>query len=205
MSRSSWRRARLAAVAALAWTVAGCAVSPTDYANTTPAFGLSEFFAGPLVADGVFQNRAGKVVSRFRVHMLGTWQGNTGTLVEYFTYREDMPRQARTWTLTEQDAHTFTGTGEGSAGPIVGTARGQAHGYALRWDYRVDLPVGDGSVRVHFDDWMWRLDAGTVINRSRVTKFGVRVGEATLVIRRLLDTPANRALVADYPQFDADG
>lgn len=198
---------RTLAGAVLALTLTACAVSPADYAGTAPQFRLSEFFAGPLVAEGVFQSRSGRVVSRFRVHMLGSWQGNTGTLVEYFTYREDMPRQDRTWTLTEVDDHTFTGTGTGtgSAGPIVGTARGQAHGYALRWDYKVDLPVGDDTVRVHFDDWMWQVDAGTVINRSEVTKFGVRVGDATLVIRRLPDTPENRALVAAYPVFDSDG
>ena len=198
MNKPVWRTL---AGAALAVCLSACAVSPADYAGTTPKFRLSEFFDGPLVADGVFQSRSGKVVSRFRVHMLGTWQGHTGTLVEYFTYREDLPRQDRTWTLTELDAHTFTGTGTGSAGPIVGTAHGQAHGYALRWDYKVDLPVGDGTVRVHFDDWMWQVDAGTVINRSEVTKFGVRVGEATLIIRRLPDTPENRALVGEYPQF----
>lgn len=199
------RSVRPAICMAVLVMLSACAVTPQDYAGGQPAFSLQSFFDGPLVAEGIFQNRAGKSISRFRVHMLGSWRGNEGRLDELFTYRDGMPQQGRIWRLQQLDEQRFEGTADGSAGPVVGKATGEAQGFALHWDYRVDLPVGERTVRVHFDDWMWRLDRDTVINRSIVSKLGVRVGEATLVIRRLPDTPENRALVLTYPQFDDGG
>ncbi len=189
----------LALTGMLLTLLGGCATVPTDYADTHPKFDLKTFFDGPVRAEGLFQNRSGKVVNRFYVNILGNWSGDTGTLDEYFTYLDGTPNQQRIWTLRETGPHSFEGSGHGSAGNIIGTASGEAYGFALHWSYDVNLPVGDKHYKVHFDDWMYMLNPTTVINRSTVTKFGIRVGEATIVFHKLSDTAENRAAMSTYP------
>jgi hypothetical protein len=132
--------------------LSACAATPPDYAGGQPTFSLQSFFDGPLVAEGIFQNRAGKTVSCFRVHMLGSWRGKEGRLDELFTYRDGASQQDRVWRLQQLDARRFVGTADGSGGPVIGKATGESQGYALHWDCRDDLPVGGRTVRVHFDD-----------------------------------------------------
>jgi len=67
---------------------------------------------------------------------------------------------------------------------VVGEAIGEVAGNALRWRYRLNLPV-DGSVyEVSFDDWMYLMDEDTLINRSSMSKFGVEWGQVTLFFHR---------------------
>jgi len=35
-------------------------------------------------------------------------------------------------------------------------------------------------MRVHFNDWMFLQPTGVLLNRARVTKFGVEIGTVTL-------------------------
>lgn len=189
MSRlsSRYRLALKGLLLALAtFTLGGCAsVGVQDYAGQKPRFDLRQFFNGPLEATGVFQDRSGKVVRRFHARLLGVWHGDHGELREHFRYVGNTPDQERTWHLTVEGPGRFSGTGQGSAGDIVGTATGRGAGFALHWRYDVSLPVGKKHYKVHFDDWMWRVNADTVIDRSTVTKFGFRVGELSMVIRKL--------------------
>lgn len=175
------------ALAMVVLALSGCAsVGVQDYAGQKPRFDLKQFFDGPLQATGVFQDRSGKVVRRFKARLLGVWHGNHGELREHFRYAAgNMPDQERVWRLTVLGTHRFSGTGKGSVGDIIGTATGRGAGFALHWRYDVTLPVGKTHYKVHFSDWMWRVDADTVIDRSTVTKFGFRVGELSMVIRKL--------------------
>jgi hypothetical protein len=56
------------------------------------------------------------------------------------------------------------------------------------------LPVDDDVYHVTLDDWMWLIDANTVINYSVMSKFGVTVGNVILVFRKnaALDAPVNK-------------
>lgn len=171
---------------------------PSD-ADASPRFELKTFFDGPIRAYGLFQGRSGQVLRRFHANILGIWDSSIGTLHEYFTYLDGAPRQQRIWNLRQTGSHAFEGTGQGSAGDILGTARGQSDGFSLHWVYDVALPVRGKLVEVHFDDWMYMLDANTVLNRSVITKFGVRVGEATLAFHRLPATAENVERMNGYP------
>ncbi len=82
------RSVRVAMGMAVLVILVACAVTPQDYAGGQPSFSLRSFFDGPLVAEGIFQNRAGKTISRYRVHTLGSAQGSEGRLDELFTYRD---------------------------------------------------------------------------------------------------------------------
>ena len=48
----------------------------------------------------------------------------------------------------------------------------------------MDLPVGDNSYMVRFDDWIWAFDDSTVINRSYIRKFGLTFAEVTIFMQR---------------------
>lgn len=165
---------------ALAGLLAGCA-GPTvqDYALQQPALDLREYLNGPLTAHGIFTDRSGRVVKRFTVQMTGRWEGDDGTLDEHFLY-SDGTTQRRIWRLR----HLGDGRYSGTADDVVGEALGQTAGNAFHWKYTLALPV-DGSVwNVALDDWMYRMDARTVLNRSAMSKFGLHLGEITLAFSK---------------------
>ncbi len=163
------------AVAALA----GCATTDVaDYRAEKPVLDLAQYFDGTIDGWGMFQDRSGKVVKRFRVRIEASWRGSTGTLDEHFEYA-DGTTQNRVWTLVKT-GDRYTGT----AADVVGEARGVAAGNALHWNYVLALPV-DGTVwHMDMDDWMYLVDERTLLNRTRMAKFGVRVGEVTLSFRK---------------------
>lgn len=173
-----WRKRLLMVLAVL--SLAACrSVSIDDYAGTRPGLDLASYFNGRLTAQGMFQDRSGKVVRRFTVEMTGSWQGNQGVLDEHFTY-DDGEKQRRVWRLVKQPDGSYTGT----ADDVVGEARGRTAGYALFWDYTLKLPVDGKVYEVRFDDWMYQLDEQTLLNRSRMSKFGITLGEVTLFFRK---------------------
>ena len=138
----------------------------------------SASFDGTIDGWGTFQDRSGKVVARFHVVIDAKWNGNTGTLDESFEYA-DGKREKRVWTIVK-DGDRYTGT----AGDVVGTATGAAAGNVLQWRYVLALPV-DGRVwNMDMDDWMFLMDERTMLNRTTMSKFGVRVGEVTLAFRK---------------------
>ncbi len=160
--------------------LAGCgSVDVQRYGQGKPVLALRDYFDGTLDAHGIFQDRAGEVVKRFHVLIEAIWEGDVGTLDERFTY-SDGTTQRRVWTVTRHGDGRYTGT----ADDVVGEAVGEAAGNALRWRYVLALPVGDKVYEVDFDDWMFLIDERVMLNRSVMSKFGVRLGEVTLSFRK---------------------
>lgn len=154
-------------------------VGVEHYADQQPTLDLERFFSKPVKAWGIFEKRSGEVAKRFEVDIASRREGNNLILDERFLY-SDGTRQRRVWTLTPDGPNRW----RGRAGDVVGEAIGEVAGNALRWRYRLNLPV-DGSVyEVSFDDWMYLMDEDTLINRSSMSKFGVEWGQVTLFFRR---------------------
>lgn len=144
-----------------------------------PKLDLEEYFEGRVIAHGQFQDLFGTVSRRFVVDMNGEWDGKTLTLTEDFTYSDGYEEQ-RIWTLTKTGEDTWTGTADGVIGEALGTEKDDT----FNWKYRIDLPLPDGSVKVSFDDWMWRLDDKRVMNRAYMKKFGLDVGEVIIFFEK---------------------
>lgn len=158
----------------------GCKGNTLDYyKGTTPEVDLQDYFTGPIKAWGIIQDWRGRVVSRFDVDMVGTWENGVGTLKEEFRYYDGSTQQ-RVWTITQ----LADGGYEGTAGDIVGKATGNTQGTAVQWGYRMGIPVGDRTYRITFDDWMWQMNDGVLINRSYLKKFGLTVAELTLFMQK---------------------
>ena len=170
--RPCYQSFRYSFCALLALLMAGCtSVQLSDYENQKPQFDMQHYFNGPVIAYGIVQDRSGKVIRRMKVDMQCSWQGDTGTLDEDFTYA-DGKKERRVWTIKKHHDQ-YTGT----AADVVGEAAGAAAGNALNWKYVLALPVGDKVYNVNFDDWMWQLDEKILINRAVFSKFGFRLGE----------------------------
>jgi len=160
--------------------LAGCATPQvSDYAAEKPVLDMRQYFNGTVDAYGIFTDRSGKVVKRFTVVMTCTWQGppgsETGVLDEAFTY-SDGTTSRRVWTLRRMPDGRYTGT----AADVVGEAAGQEKGNAFRWGYTLKLPVDGKIIEVQFDDWMYLMTDKVMLNKARMSKFGVRLGEVTL-------------------------
>jgi len=171
---------RLLVSLALLLGLSGCgSVGVDHYADQQPQLDLVRFFSQPVKAWGIFQKRSGEVAKRFEVNISSRREGEKLILDERFLY-SDGTRQQRIWTLTPDGP----GRWRGRADDVVGEARAELAGNALRWRYVLNQPV-DGSVyEVSFDDWMYLMDEDTLINRSSMSKFGVELGQVTLFFRR---------------------
>lgn len=167
-------------VAAVA-ILAACSGRPSldDPALSSRDLDLERFLDGPLVAHGQFQDRFGTVRARFRVDMVGHWDGTTLRLDEDFIY-DDGHKDNRVWTLTKTGPESWQGT----APDVIGIAKGREKGDAFNWAYTVDLPQGDSTLRVQFDDWMWKMSDTRLINRAYVSKLGVTVGEVIIFFEK---------------------
>ncbi|MBN3564356.1 DUF3833 domain-containing protein [Aliamphritea spongicola] len=161
----------------------GCAVSLDSYKDNTPRLEMTRFFSGQLKATGVVEDYRGKVIRRFSADINGYWQGNQGVLDERF-YFADGEVQNRCWQL-KKEGDVFTGT----AADVVGEARGRVAGNTLHWRYVLRVPVGDSEWQLALDDWLYLVDENNLINRTRMSKLGLGVGEITLHIRRVSDQP----------------
>ena len=157
-------------------------VSIEDYAREQPTLDLYEFFAVPVEAWGMFQNRSGEVIKRFHVDIRSHRLGEQLILDERFAY-SDGSTERRVWTLTPDGEKRWTGT----ADDVVGEARGEVAGNALHWRYQLRLPVDGSTYVVSFDDWMFLMDRDTLINRASMSKLGVELGQVTLFFRRQPD------------------
>jgi len=149
------------------------------YKQAQPALDLQEYFSGTIKAWGLVQDYKKRVTRRFDVTMVGSWDGNVGTLDEIFDYY-DGQTEKRVWTITKTQKQGYIGT----ASDIVGQAKGRVEGNAMRWAYQMDLDVDGKTYRINFDDWMFLMNDGVLINRSYLKKFGFTVAELTIFMQK---------------------
>ena len=155
------------------------ATSVERYADQQPAMDLKEFFNGDIKGWGLVHDRKGRVTRRFDFKIVGTWDGNNGVLDEEFLYY-DGETQTRQWRLE------YLGDGQykGLADDIVGEASLSESGNALNLKYKLIVPLDDSEIALKFDDWIWQMNDGVAINRAVMRKFGIRVGELTVVMQK---------------------
>lgn len=150
-----------------------------DFKDTKPKFVLEQYFEGKTKAWGIFEDRFGNLRREFVVDIDGTWDGTTLTLDERFDYA-DGEKDRRIWTIEKAEDGRYVGR----ADDVIGSAEGQIAGKAFTWTYEIDLPIQGRDVRVRFDDWMFLQPGGVVVNRARVTKFGIELGTVTLFFQK---------------------
>lgn len=180
---------RIAALSTLALLTA-CTGQPSfdDPVLTDRDLDLETFFDGRVVAQGQFQDVFGTARRSFEVKVRGTWDGKQLRLVEDFVY-EDGSTEQRIWTLVKTGPVTENQTWQGTAPGVIGVATGREDGNRFNWRYTIDLPIpaADGSAetaRVGFDDWMWQLSDDRMLNRAYMRRYGLDVGDVTIMFEK---------------------
>ena len=152
------------------------AMKPEDFKNKEPRLIIENYLSGNVKAWGVLQNRSGKVTRQFSADLNGQWDGKKLILDEKFNW-DDGEIQNRQWNITKIDEHNY----EGTAGDVVGTAKGYSYGPAFKFEYVLLVPVKGREIKITFDDWIFMQDERVAINRARMTKFGIKVAELTVM------------------------
>ena len=159
--------------------LAGCSnndMKPIDFKDQKPRLIIEEYLSGNVKAYGILQNRSGKVTRQFTADLNGTLDGKKLVLDEKFNW-SDGEVQTRQWQITKIDDNNY----EGTAGDVVGKARGYSYGPAFKFEYVLLVPVKGKEIKITFDDWIFKQDDRVAINRATMTKFGIKVAELTVV------------------------
>ena len=151
-------------------------MNPQDFKDKEPRLIIEEYLTGDVKAWGVLQNRSGKVIRQFSADLNGSWDGKQLILKEKFNW-DDGEIQNREWTIIKIDENNY----EGTAGDVVGKAKGYSYGSAFKFEYVLLVPVKGKEMKITFDDWIFKQDDRVAINRATMTKFGFKVAELTVV------------------------
>ncbi|WP_430462770.1 DUF3833 domain-containing protein [Thalassolituus sp. LLYu03] len=185
MMQASFKWQRLALPVVLSGLLAGCAApDAAQWAWRQPVLNPQTFFNGTLCADGVVRDYAGRQIRQFNAVIEGSWQGDTGTLDEVF-YFHDKPgeapvRETRVWTLTK-DGDDF----RAKATDVPEETRMTHAGNSIHMAYTLAYGDPGDTIRLSMDDWMYQVAEGVVVNETRMSKFGLPVGQVLLVMRKV--------------------
>jgi Protein of unknown function (DUF3833) len=170
------------AFSGLALLLGGCApVTSDDYVGTRPKLDIRQYLNGNLEASGVLLNWRGAVASHFSVKMKGTWVNNIGTLEEDFIFN-DGRKDRRVWTITFKDDVNFTAKAHDTVGEATGS---QAQNIALM-NYVLTVKRDNGAtIDLTLDDRLFLLDEKTLINHTRMKKWGLTVGQLLISFTKL--------------------
>jgi len=152
----------------------------SQYQDNEPVFSLFEYFQGQTKGWGMVQDRKGNLMRQFVVDIKGTLSGEGNLVLEEDFDWSDGEKSSRTWTISKTGKHSFSGT----ADDVVDGAHGSAYGNVLNWRYYLNI-VADGKTwKVHLDDWMFLQKDDVLINKTRMSKFGISLGDITIVFRK---------------------
>lgn len=164
----------------LALLSACSAVDIKQYASNRPQLDLFDYFIGETRGYGIVQDRNGTLKRQFTVDVTGTMEGNGNLkLHEKFAW-SDGEKSTRTWLIGKSGDHGYSGTAE----DVAGAADGSASGNVLNWQYHLNLKVDDTIWKIKFDDWMFLVTEQVLINRAKMSKFGLTVGEVTIIFQK---------------------
>ena len=79
----------------------------------------------------------------------------------------------RDWHLRRLGNNHFQAT----ANDLIGTASGSTSGRTLHWTWILATEPGNDLLNITMDQWMYLADNGTLLNRTIIRKFGVRLAE----------------------------
>ncbi len=174
--------------------------SPADYTGTGPDFSLKKHLNGEILSEGLIYGPNGKMSNSFVARMVGEWDGNSGTLAEWFTYSNGK-QMTRKWYLTMGTGNTFIA----KADDIVGEGKGEISGSTVKLTYRIILPEDAGGHTLDVTDWMYLTENGAIMNRSEMRKFGIKVAELVATMRPAPEIKATHLSGTNGYDADADG
>ncbi len=153
--------------------------SAFECARVRPFLRLETFFHGSSRGWGIVQDPFGRVRRAFDVDLTGAWTGSRLDLTERFRF-DDGAEDHRVWHIAPEGPTGYRAT----ADDVIGTVHGEAAGNMLTWSYDFTLKFQARTLRVRLDDLFVLMNDGVLINRSRISKFGLPLGTITVSFRK---------------------
>ncbi|MCF6764227.1 DUF3833 domain-containing protein [Thiotrichales bacterium 19S3-7] len=157
----------------------GCSATIEQYKNTEPKLKLEAYLNGRIEGSGIIQDWKGKVTKRFSFLANASWSQGIGTLDEKMVYY-DGKTDHRIWTIKRVNDHYY----EATTKDLVGIAKIYVEGNAMNWQYQMNITVDQATYKITFDDWMFLMHDGVLINKNQFSKFGFNVGSLTLMMQK---------------------
>jgi hypothetical protein len=86
----------------------------------------------------------------------------------------------RKWHIEFSDNSMFVA----GAGDVIGEAKGIQNGNAINMHYVLSVPYDGSTINLKMDDWMYLVDKDIILNRTSMKKFGFKVGEVVLFMKK---------------------
>ena len=151
----------------------------SQYKQQQPKLDLQQYLNGKIAGYGIVEDRSGNVTKRFNFSGNANWDGPNGHFYETITY-SDGNIESRIWILTKLSESSY----EATTPDVIGKATIKVAGNAMNWQYTMNIKVNNSSYAINFDDWMFLMNDGRMINRNYFHKFGFTVGELTLFMEK---------------------
>jgi hypothetical protein len=157
--------------------LSGCMGDVDQYKNDKPELDLKTYLNGNIKGHGIIENWKGNVVSKFDFY--GTWDGDEDTFDETMIYYNGK-KDHRVWHLTKISDNHYIGRNKDA----IGQAEIRIAGNAMHWQYKMNVEVSGSTYKLAFDDWMFLMHDGGLININYFKKFGLTVGKLTLYMQK---------------------
>jgi hypothetical protein len=157
--------------------LAGCDRTPAlpAAAGSGPAFDPVAFFDGHTRSWGVMESRSGAPTEWIVTDSQGEKDGpDRLRMVQHLSF-QDGTKQERDWVLKATGSDRF----EATANDMVGSAIGESVGNIFHWQWVLARSPGNPLTEVTMQQWMYRLDDGSVMIRTTVSKLGIILAEVT--------------------------
>ncbi len=150
-----------------------------QYEHNYPKLSLQEFLNGKITGYGIIEDFRSNVTKRFQFSGTALWTGDSGRFDEKITY-SDGKVESRVWQIKKLSESSY----EAYNPDLIGIAKIKVSGNAMNWQYTMKIKVDDSIYKINFDDWMYLMPDGQLINRNYFKKFGITVGELTLFMQK---------------------
>lgn len=158
--------------------ISGCN-SLEHYTGKKPKMDFKEFYTGKVIGKGMVFDYKGRQIRTFDVVTNGTVDGDKLIMYERCDFN-DGGILDRTWDIEFKKDGKFTAT----TSDVIGIARGDQKGNAARVDYTMRIEYKNSTIDVKLDDWTYLIDKNTAINRAKMKKFGIKVGEFIIFLKK---------------------
>jgi hypothetical protein len=153
----------------------------SQYKNQNPKLDLQAYLNGKIKGYGIVQDRHQNVTRRFDFSGVAHWNGSSGVFNEKIVYT-DGKVEKRVWQFTKINDGYY----EATTPDVIGKAIIKVAGNAMNWRYTMNVKVDDDTTyKIDFDDWMFLMSDGRLINRNYFHKYGADVGELTLFMEKV--------------------
>jgi hypothetical protein len=175
------QRLHLLACGLLCFMLPGCEGNHLDFYRTKePKMDFRHFFEGDIEGSGAFFDFRGRQIRSFYIKINCSWADDILTMKEWFDF-DDGEKLERQWEITFKNGRVV----QGLASDVIGSATGEQVGSAINLHYILQIPYRDHKINISMDDWMYALSKDSVLNRTAMRKFGFKVGEMVLILKKL--------------------